>query len=104
MRNEADVKKEVKKVLDSLGVYWFMPVQTGYGVKGIPDFVCCIDGLFLGIETKFGSNQLSTWQERQRDKILAADGVFMRVDETNVVDLAAYITAIRELENGSRRK
>lgn len=99
MRKEADVKEAVKKVLNTLGVYWFMPVQTGYGVKGIPDFVCCVKGRFFGIETKFGKNTLSTWQKKQQDKILAAGGTYMVIDEDSVAYLYNYLFAILELED-----
>jgi hypothetical protein len=103
MRNESDVKKEVKKVLSELGVFWFMPVQTGYGVKGVPDFVCCVCGKFLGIETKFGGNDLSTWQKIQRDRIFEARGLFLVIDEDSIEDWKNYIKAIIELEDGRSR-
>lgn len=99
MRKEADVKEAVKKVLNEVGAYWFMPVQTGYGVKGIPDFVCCVKGRFFAVETKFGKNTLSTWQKKQQDKILAARGTYMVIDEEGIEDLRNYLKAIIVLEN-----
>ncbi len=51
MTPEAKVKKEIKAYLTSIGAYFFMPVQTGLGVKSI-DFLCCIRGKFVGIEAK----------------------------------------------------
>jgi hypothetical protein len=29
-----------------------MPVQLGFGVGGIPDFICCYRGMFVAIECK----------------------------------------------------
>lgn len=40
MKNEADVKKAVKKILSSFPadeIWYFMPPANGYGRSGIPD-------------------------------------------------------------------
>lgn len=99
MQSEADVKKEVKKILASHkpDVWWYMPVQTGYGVKGIPDFVCCVRGKFLGIETKFGRNTESVWQKKQGAAIQEANGVYLVVNEENLYTLNATIEALISL-------
>lgn len=49
---EGRVKNDIKKALAARGVWYYMPVQNGMGVVGIPDFVCCWQGRFLGIEAK----------------------------------------------------
>lgn len=92
MRNEADVKKEVKKLLNKLGAWWFMPVPTGYGVKGVPDFIVCLEGRFVGIETKFGKNKPSKWQQLQIEKIKAACGTALVINEDNVGELEQLLT------------
>jgi len=92
MQNEADVKKEVKKVLNKLGAWWFMPVPTGYGVKGVPDFIVCLDGKFAGIETKYGKNKPSKWQQLQIEKIKAANGEALVINENNVSELEELLT------------
>lgn len=98
MRKEADVKEAVKEILNNLGAYWYMPVQTGYGVKGIPDFIVCLNGRFLAIETKFGKNSLSAWQDKQLLKIEAAKGLTFVVYEHDIAPLRANLEAIRALE------
>ena len=45
------MKDEIKAYLKARGAYFFMPVQTGYGASSL-DFLCCINGIFVGIETK----------------------------------------------------
>jgi hypothetical protein len=51
MTGEGLVKAQVKELLDHLKAYYFMPVQTGMGAKTL-DFLCCVRGQFIGIETK----------------------------------------------------
>lgn len=92
MRNEADVKDAVKKVLNSFEeLFWYMPVQTGYGVKGIPDFIICAKGTFIGVETKFGSNKESSWQKITGAKIAAAGGHYMVINEKNISELEGWV-------------
>lgn len=96
MKKEADVKAAVKKVLGAFGdkVWWFMPVPTGFGVQGVPDFIVCVNGQFLGVETKFGKNELTAWQVKQMLGIAAAKGAHMTVNERNVEDLRAMLEAM----------
>lgn len=49
---EGKVKDAVKKELRKRDIWYFMPMQNGFGVVGIPDFICCWEGTFLAIETK----------------------------------------------------
>lgn len=48
---EGKIKDRVKKVLKRLNIYYHMPVQNGMGAPTL-DFICCIRGYFLAIETK----------------------------------------------------
>lgn len=100
MAKEKDVKEEVKRVLKTYGgrIWWFMPVPTGFGVQGVPDFVCCFAGRFVGIETKFGSNGLTPYQIKQMNDIIEAHGAHMVINEKNVQDLPAIIESIMALE------
>jgi len=61
---EGKVKDAVKRYLDSVGAYWFMPVQTGYGTTTL-DFLVCYKGVFIGVETKAPTGEL-TGSARQR--------------------------------------
>lgn len=85
---EGRVKEKVKKVLNEQGIWWYMPVQTGWGVAGIPDFVCCKNGVFLGVETKAPGKEknLSKHQQIQQKKILSAGGLYLVVSDAKKLE------------------
>lgn len=66
MTPEGKVKDAVKKVLKKHGVWFFMPMQNGFGVVGIPDFICCIDSQFFAVETKAPGKRDNTTPNQQR--------------------------------------
>lgn len=63
---EGRVKLAVKRFLTEAGIWFFMPVQTGYGVGGIPDFICCWRGLFIAIECKAPGKESTTTPMQRR--------------------------------------
>ena len=83
--DEAWVKKEVKKILKEFNVWYFMPSASIYGKSGIPDFVCCKNGRFIGIETKAGANKATELQLAAMEGIGSAGGVTMIVNEHNLL-------------------
>ena len=93
MTPEAKVKAKVKRVLDTMGAYYFMPATGGYGRSGVPDIVGCINGQFFGIECKAGANKPTALQLKELDKIKAVGGLVFVVNEGNADELA---TRIRE--------
>ena len=80
---EGKVKDQVKKYLDSIGAYWYMPVSNGMGRVGAPDFLVCHNGRFIGIETKAPGKRGNTTanQEREMAAIRKANGVSIVVDD-----------------------
>ena len=80
---EKAIKAKVKAVLESEGVYFFMPPANGFGRSGVPDIVACVNGLFLAIECKAGGNKPTALQIREIEAIRRNDGVAVVVDETN---------------------
>jgi Holliday junction resolvase len=80
---EKAVKAKVKAVLDSEGVYYFMPPANGFGRSGVPDIVACVNGLFFGIECKANGNKPTALQIREIEAIRRNNGVAVVVDETN---------------------
>ncbi len=99
MAKEADVKTNIRNMLAELGpaCWYFMPVPTGMGVQGVPDFVCCIHGVFVGIEAKFGRGKQSDWQEIQEKRIGDAKGLYLLINEKNVATLPTVLRGISAL-------
>lgn len=81
---EALVKKKVKAILQEVGAYIVMSVPTGYGQRGVPDFVCCVYGFFLAIETKAAGGKPTRLQEIALENIKQAEGVAVVINEYNI--------------------
>jgi len=106
MTPEGKVKKAVRQVLDGLGAYYVMPVTGGYGKQGAPDFLICLNGNFIGIETKAGKGKLTSLQELNLKKIIDCGGVALVVREDDVKYLPSLLTTgeKHEQENNSSAK
>ena len=91
MTPEGRVKAQIKKVLDDIGAYYFMPVSNGMGRAGIPDVIGCLKGIFFGIEAKAGKGKTTALQERELAKIHNAGGIDLIVNEENVGNLKAIL-------------
>lgn len=88
---EGKVKAAVKKLLDSYGAYYFMPATGGFGKSGVPDIVGCYKGEFFAVECKAGNNKPTALQEKQMEKIRAADGTALVINEDNLEELELWL-------------
>lgn len=88
---EGKTKLAIRRWLDAHGIWYFMPVPSGRGVNGVPDFICCAAGKFLAIEAKAAGRRgnTSALQDVQIDSIRKAGGAALVVDDVsqlNVLD------------------
>ena len=81
---EAKVKAKIRAILKEHNVYYAMPIGTGYGNSGVPDFLCCVNGKFLAIEAKAGKGQATALQLKNLGQINAAGGYTCIINETNL--------------------
>lgn len=85
---ESDVKKDIAKRLKAVpGLWYYMPVQSAYGVHSIPDYVACVPltitadmvgltiGAFAAIEAKRPGEDASITQANLHADIRYAAGV-----------------------------
>ena len=81
---EAKVKAKIKAILKAHSVYYAMPIGTGYGNSGVPDFLCCVNGEFLAIEAKAGKGTTTALQEKNMREIGAAGGRTLVINEESL--------------------
>jgi hypothetical protein len=92
---EAKVKKKVRALLEQHGAYYAMPVTGGYGASGVPDFLVCHHGRFIGIETKSGTNKATALQLSNMKRIEWAGGRTLVINEDNLNDLVKLLESIQ---------
>lgn len=97
MTPEGKVKAQVKAILRRYQLWYFMPVSAGYGKHGVPDFICCVNGKFLGIECKARGGDLTHLQAQCQLEITNAGGYTLVVNPHNVVVAEAYIQMLGAL-------
>ena len=80
---ESKVKAKIKTILKKHDIYYAMPIGTGYGNSGVPDFLCCINGKFMAIEAKAGTGQATALQLKNLQLINACGGYTLIIREDN---------------------
>lgn len=91
---EGKVKEQVREILAQHNAWFFMPSQSGFGRRGIPDFIACVKGQFLAIETKskYTSHKVTALQQKELDAITRAYGVAMVINEDNLAALSDFLS------------
>ena len=92
---EADVKKEINKVLRKFGVYTFMPVPGGYGKGGVHDHIVCYMGFFISIEAKADAKkEPSGLQIKNAREIIAAGGCALLIHDENIHEVTRALESL----------
>jgi pantoate kinase len=81
---ESKVKAKIKAILKAHNIYYAMPIGTGYGNSGVPDFLCCINGKFVAVEAKAGKGTTTALQEKNLKNIIESGGDAWVVSEINI--------------------
>ena len=89
---EAKVKAKIKVILKAHNVYYAMPIGTGYGNSGVPDFLVCAGGKFVGIEAKAGKGKTTALQEAHLSRIRGAGGKAVVINEDNIHTLKEVLS------------
>ena len=63
MTPEGKIKAKVDRILNNTDLvsWYFKPVQSGYGKRAL-DYICCIAGRFVAIETKAPGEEPTPFQ------------------------------------------
>lgn len=92
MTPEKKVKEKVKALCKQYGAYYTLPMGTGYGSAGVPDFLICSSGQFIAVETKADATKKPTaLQEKNLANIRAAGGVALVIHKDNLPVLESYL-------------
>ena len=70
------IKKDIKEYISKIGGFWSMIQGGPYSKPGDPDMLCCINGLFVGIEVKTPTGVVSELQEIRGQEIKDAGGIW----------------------------
>lgn len=81
--------------------YRFMPVQTGMGASTL-DFLYCVEGLFIAIETKAGTAKPTPRQQIVVRQIEEAGGLAFVVRDEASMEVA--LSVIREIAADARHR
>jgi len=81
---ESKVKAKIKKILVEHNIYYAMPIGTGYGNSGVPDFLCCVNGYFVAIEAKAKGGVPTALQWKNLKQINASGGYTCVINEDNI--------------------
>ena len=92
MTPEKKVKDKVKALCKQCNAYYAMPMGTGYGNAGVPDFLICSNGRFIAVETKADATKKpTTLQEKNLANIRAAGGVALVIHKDNLDVLGSHL-------------
>lgn len=100
MTPEGNVKSWVKaRILKRYGdKAWIVTTHQGpYGQKGVMDLICCIHGLFVGIEVKTVTGTLTELQKGALKKVERAGGISTEIygkDERILNEIFAMIDEV----------
>lgn len=81
---EKHIKQAVKKRLNELGCYHYWPVPMGIGAVTI-DCLACLNGRFIGIETKKPGGKPTPLQILTMNAIEDAGGTVLLIDSLEKV-------------------
>lgn len=99
---ESLVKKKIHAALKAVGAYAVNYIGGQYAKAGTPDILACLDGRFIGIEAKAGSNKPTMLQIIALREIDKAGGLALVINENNLVYLIGCLHDIRDAKSNYR--
>ncbi len=72
---ESKLQDKCIEYLKNQGIYHINIHGSGWGSKGSPDLIACIDGLFVAFELKVGTNTLEPAQRVHKRRIERSGGL-----------------------------
>ncbi|MGF6599771.1 hypothetical protein P3T23_004505 [Paraburkholderia sp. GAS448] len=92
---EGEIKARCKALFARVGAYRAMVVTFGYGESGHPDFLVCLHGALVGVETKATTKSpVSALQRLRLKQIRAAGGLAFVVHADNYPAFEALVLLV----------
>lgn len=96
MTPEGRVKEKVKQIFAEMGVMYFMPVGSMYGRGGVADFIACLRGYFVAVETKATDKAKPTkLQAKFISDVRMARGIVLVIHPGNYDELRQVLKTIQ---------
>jgi Holliday junction resolvase len=99
---EKKVKNKCVALIKAFNVYYFFPSMNGFGRSGVPDIICCMNGLFVAIECKAGKGKTTALQDRELKRINDNRGVTFVINENNQQSLEIFVKQMMPTEDDDR--
>lgn len=96
---ESKVKAKIHAALKGVGAYAVNYIGGQYAKAGTPDILACLDGRFIGIEAKAGTNKPTMLQIMALRNIDKAGGLALVINENNIVYLIGCLHDIKRAES-----
>ena len=98
---EGKIKRRLDKMLNAEGVWFYSPQAGPFGVAGIPDRVCIVEGQFVGVEAKADKTKKPTALQMKcmRDIEQAGGKCFVVYDDDTITQVRDYILEKRSAGN-----
>lgn len=71
---EGDLKRRLRKYLETSGIFYMSVGEGAYSTPGIPDIILVIDGIFVGFEVKTYGGSQRPLQRQFQERLESAGG------------------------------
>lgn len=96
---ETVFKEQVRPRLDRLPNTWVVKIQQ-VSIRGTPDFLLCVSGVFVAIELKTEEGRLDKLQEWNLKKIAESGGIAIVLTPSNVEKTLEFLEEIAHQAQG----
>lgn len=97
-QRESRRSREIIKALKAEGIWSFKVHGGAMMMSGLPDIVACVDGLFVGLETKLETKQTEIQKFRQEEIQQAGGFYFIVHTKREALDAVAWVRAHRKVK------
>ena len=94
-QDETRFKEKVALKLKTLKNTWFVKIQQ-LSVSGTPDFLVCLNGVFIALELKTDIGKISKLQEFNLNKIAKCGGVSIVLMPQNYDETMAFLDNVSQ--------